>query len=98
MKLAENFPVLRFHKSSALVAARSQLEEDNASLNDLIKQYWEVEDYSVPRSQTQEEINCELHFQQNYYRLNFGECAVLLPSNKPVTILGDSYTQAKQQL
>ncbi|XP_067646182.1 uncharacterized protein [Eurosta solidaginis] len=71
IKLAKNLPILQktklgwvasggglhFHKSSALVAVRAQQEEDTDSLEDLIKQFWEVESCSSSHTQTQEEIS-----------------------------------------
>ncbi|XP_017462246.1 PREDICTED: uncharacterized protein LOC108355601 [Rhagoletis zephyria] len=111
IRLANNLPILKktrlgwvasggglhFHKSSSLVAVRSDLEEEEAGLDDLIKQFWEVEACSAPPTQMQEEIDRELHFQQNHIRLDSGEYAVRLPLKQNVQALGDSYLLAKQR-
>ncbi|XP_036346425.1 uncharacterized protein LOC118755709 [Rhagoletis pomonella] len=81
--------VVRRKSSSDIIATR---------LEDLVRQFWEIEHNFEPICKaSQEDIDCEAHFRENYLRLSSGEYSVRLPMKRGVEALGDSYLQARQR-
>ncbi|XP_036320855.1 uncharacterized protein LOC118735292 [Rhagoletis pomonella] len=93
IRLAYGLPLLQKTRlgwsSSDIISTR---------LEDLVRQFWEIEHNFEPISKaSQEDIDCEAHFRENYLRLSSGEYSVRLPMKRGVEALGDSYLQARQR-
>ncbi|XP_036344786.1 uncharacterized protein LOC118754023 [Rhagoletis pomonella] len=84
--------------SSFVVRRKSSSDIISTRLEDLVRQFWEIEHNFEPISTaSQEDIDCEAHFRENYLRLSSGEYSVRLPMKRGVEALGDSYLQARQR-
>ncbi|XP_054746731.1 uncharacterized protein LOC129251357 [Anastrepha obliqua] len=67
-------------------------------LDYLVRRFWEIEHIFEPISKASlEDLDCEAHFQGNYFRLPSGEYSVRLPIKRSMDALGDSYLQARQR-
>lgn len=70
----------------------------NETLNDNLCKFWEIENIPQPVDQkTEEEIECENHFQMNTIRNEEGRFCVKLPLLAEPDCLGDSFKLAKKQ-
>lgn len=81
--------------SLSLATALIGSEEQQQSLNQIVRSFWEVDSCFEPIAKTtKEELECEEHFQNNYHSLGTGEYSVRLPLKHSLDLLGDSYEQA----
>lgn len=83
-------------KRSSLVSltkAPTQQIQDS-SLEDLVKRFWEIENYASSASSSEEDSFCEDFFKQNHTRLENGQYSVKLPFKTDVSMLGNSYHRA----
>ncbi|XP_053969222.1 uncharacterized protein LOC128870595 [Anastrepha ludens] len=82
--------VVRQKSSSGLIPS--------TRLDYLVRRFWEIEHIFEPVSKaSKEDLDCEAHFQGNYFRLPSGEYSVRLPIKRSMDALGDSYLQARQR-
>ncbi|XP_054725518.1 uncharacterized protein LOC129235611 [Anastrepha obliqua] len=82
--------VVRQKSSSGLIPS--------TRLDYLVRRFWEIEHIFEPISKaSQEDLDCEAHFQGNYFRLPSGEYSVRLPIKRSMDLLEDSYLQARQR-
>ncbi|KAF0711598.1 DUF5641 domain-containing protein, partial [Aphis craccivora] len=65
-------------------------ENKYESLENVIKQFWRIEDYGQSKPYTMEEQTCEQHFKQNVSRSESGRFVVHLPFRGNVSKLGKS--------
>ncbi|XP_073820296.1 uncharacterized protein [Musca autumnalis] len=74
----------------------STLEDQN--MDDLLKRFWEVEEYSKsPATFTEEEQACEEHFLQNSRFDSDGRVVVRLPFKKSPSYLGNTFEMARRR-
>ncbi|XP_027846045.2 uncharacterized protein LOC114126329 [Aphis gossypii] len=73
-------------------------ENKYESLENVIQQFWRIEDYGQSKPYTREEQTCEQHFKQNVSRSESGRFVVHLPFRGNVSKLGKSYDIAKRRL
>ncbi|XP_037932179.1 uncharacterized protein LOC119666974 [Teleopsis dalmanni] len=89
------------HSFSLAIAKKSTTElefENEKSLNEIVKRFWEIENcFDAHSSLTDEDAYCETHFKQNFTRLDSGKYSVLLPKQRNIDSLGDSYNHALQR-
>lgn len=74
------------------------LENEYGSLENLVQQFWRVEDYRQTKPYTMEEKNCQQYFERNVTRNESGRFIVHLPFRGNVSKLGKSYDIAKSRL
>ncbi|XP_054746100.1 uncharacterized protein LOC129250502 [Anastrepha obliqua] len=87
-------------KLSTFVASHSSTTDINIDdrLDDLVRQFWEIDHVVEPISKnSKEELDCELHFKQNFIRLASGAYSVRLPTKLNLDSLGESYSQARRR-
>ncbi|EDW36724.1 GL15655 [Drosophila persimilis] len=86
--------------SSSFIATQSSDDTNHSTrLDDLVRQFWEVEHIFEPIArETKEELHCEEHFVNHQTRLPSGEYSVRLHMKRSLESLGDSYLQAKRRL
>ncbi|XP_041448590.1 uncharacterized protein LOC121404070 [Drosophila obscura] len=88
-----------FNNSSFIATQSSDDTNHSTRLDELVRQFWEVEHIFEPIARaTKEELHCEDHFVNHHTRLPSGEYSVSLPIKRSLESLGDSYLQAKRQL
>ncbi|KAJ8955207.1 hypothetical protein NQ314_006924 [Rhamnusium bicolor] len=63
------------------------------SLENLVKQFWEVEDLPSSTTVNPDDLECEKIFQTTYRRDSSGRYTVVLPFKIDSSFLGDSYTK-----
>ncbi|XP_060665394.1 uncharacterized protein LOC132797656 [Drosophila nasuta] len=83
---------------AAQKGSESSNDQADASLNELVRRFWEVEscEYVATRF-SREQQDCEKHFRKNVTRLPSGEYSARLPMKSSVDSLGESYTQAHRR-
>ncbi|XP_041449058.1 uncharacterized protein LOC121404136 [Drosophila obscura] len=86
--------------NSSFIATQSSDDINHSTrLDELVRQFWEVEHIFEPIVRaTKEELHCEDHFVKHHTRLPSGEYSVSLPMKRSLESLGDSYLQAKRRL
>ncbi|XP_060855661.1 uncharacterized protein LOC132933385 [Metopolophium dirhodum] len=85
-------------KNTISCYASNSHENKYESLENVIQQFWRVEDYGQSKPYTMEEQTCEQHFKQNVSRSESGRFVVHLPFRGNVSKLGNSYDIAKGRL
>lgn len=68
------------------------------NVDQTLRKFWEIEEIESPPQQTQEEKDCESHFESTFQRSENGRYVVRLPFNKSSKSLGTSMFQAISRL
>lgn len=110
IKVSDNIPVLRNTKLGWIVAGSASVGDSAAhchvatktsfsSLDKLVRKFWETEDHDSPvNTMSEEEHDCEAHFQRNTKLNASNQFVVRLPFKEdPGTILGESFELAKKR-
>lgn len=111
LRLSSKLPVLQNTKLGWIVAGKLTAETKSsfqciktstpsiASLELLLRQFWEIEAHSTPtKTFTAEEKMCETHFITTVKRSEGGRFIVKLPFRQAPTVLGDSFYTARRRL
>ena len=68
------------------------------NLQDQLQRFWKIEDIQAGQVCSQEELDCEEHFQQTHKRSPSGRFEVRLPFRKDPNQLGESYDNSVKRL
>ena len=71
--------------------------DSDLALNDLVQQFWKLEEIPKRTLYSAENLACEKHFSDNVRRLPNGKFEVKLPFKSDPSILGESFSTAKRR-
>lgn len=105
IKLGRGYPILQKTKLGWLVSGPIYLNSphDNATqchlnispnVNDQLTKFWEIEECPKTKFLSQEDDDCERHFQQNTTNSSDGRFIVSIPLKTPTSELGESKDMA----
>jgi hypothetical protein len=97
IQLGQNLPMLKKSVFGWVISGRVKpiqsfvsVNSDDCQLNQILRNFWELESVSSKQPLSQEELFCESHFIQNYKRLSNGKYEVSLPFRQNPQTLGHS--------
>lgn len=106
ISLGKNLPVLQHTKFGWIVAGPLNIFNSdtiicnfskNSCVNDMLKQFWEIEEVDHKKAWSLEEINCDKHFQENVKRDKSGKFIVSIPFKEHLNKLGNSKKIAEKR-
>lgn len=80
--------------NTSLKLTHTESLHSHIELENLIKNFWTIEEVQCTPLITNEQLQCEDHFKTTFKRDNNGRYTVMLPLNEKITTLGDSKNTA----
>ncbi|XP_074042815.1 uncharacterized protein [Leptinotarsa decemlineata] len=109
IKLGRNKPILQRTRLGWIISGSLQIKNPEAHpscmlsvnnlLNEQLEKFWSIENVTQTKTQfSDEELECESHFRQNYFRDHEGRFVVKLPLKESYKNLGESLNAAISRL